>query len=133
MTSNDKPSSIPEVIGALKSEIFVKELDVQLVEKIKRSLKLDPASPKFDYGQIRRSAGLVVRHCGHEWAFKIPLIREPIETRRLRRLIRAAVEQSVVAQNKSPIGLWRQFRNHAIQIGARLEAKKVLANVARIS
>ena len=111
----------------------MRELDDQFIEKINRSLKLDPASPQFDYGQIRRSAALAVRHCGYEWAFKRPLIQEPIEARRLRRLIRATVEQRVVAQNKSAIGLWRQFRNHAIRIGARLEAKKILANVTGIT
>lgn len=105
--------------------------DQSLIDGLTKRLKVKTgASLDFSYGQLLWAARFAVKECGHEWALKVSIVHEPIENQRLRRKIRNFVEQAVSAQGKSTEGVWRQFRSHAIRIGSKFEAKKIISRIS---
>ena len=109
-------------------------LDQIFIDGLSKRLKVEPRlSLDFSYGQLRRAASFAVKECGHEWALKVSVVHEIREHRFLRRKIRNIVEQTVSAQGKSTVGVWRQFRSHAINIAARLESKKIINRISSIA
>ena len=100
-------------------------LDQTFIDGLSKRLKVEPGvSMDFSYGQLRRAVSFAVKECGHEWALKVSVIYELREHRFLRRKIRNIAEQAVSAQGKSTVGVWRQFRTHALNIAARFESRK---------
>ena len=109
-------------------------LDQTFIHGLSKRLKVEPGvSLDFNYGQLRRAASFAVKECGHEWALKVSVVNEIREHRFLRRKIRNIVEQTVSAQGKSTLGVWRQFRSHAINIAARLESRKIISRISSIA
>jgi len=108
--------------------------DQSLIVGLSKRLKVEPGvSLDFSYGQLRRAASFVVKECGHEWALKVSVLHELREHRFLRKKIRNIVEQAVSEQGKSTVGVWRQFRAHAINIASRIESKKVISRISYIA
>ena len=109
-------------------------LDQTFIDSLAKRLKVEPSvSLDFSYGQLRRAASFAVKECGHEWALKVSVAYELRELRFLRRKIRNIVEQVVSAQGKSTVGVWRQFRTHALNIAARLESRKIISRISSIA
>ena len=109
-------------------------LDQTFIDGLSKRLKVEPGlSLDFSYGQLRRAASFAVKECGHEWALKVSVVHEIREHRFLRRKIRNIVEQTVSAQGKSTVGVWRQFSSHAINIAARLESRKIISRISSIA
>ena len=109
-------------------------LDQTFIDGLSMRLKVEPGvSMDFSYGQLRRAATFAVKEYGHEWALKVSVVHETREHRFLRRKIRNIVEQAVSAQGKSTVGVWRQFRSHAINIAARLESRKIIRRISSIA
>ena len=109
-------------------------LDQIFIDGLSKRLKVEPRlSLDFSYGQLRRAASFAVKECGHEWALKVSVVHEIREHRFLRRKIRNVVEQSVSAQGKSTVGVWRQFRSHAINIASRFESRKIISRISSIA
>ena len=108
--------------------------DQSLIDGLSKRLKVEPeVSLDFSYGQLRRAASFAVKECGHEWALKVSVVHELREHRFLRKKIRNIVEQVVSEQGKSTVGVWRQFRAHAINIASRIESKKVISRISSIA
>ena len=106
-------------------------LNQTTIDGLAKRLKVESSdSLHFSYGQIRRAAFFVVKECGHEWALKVSTVHELRVHRVLRRKIRNVVEQAVSMQGKSTVGIWRQFRSHAIKIASRLESKKIISRIS---
>jgi hypothetical protein len=115
-------------------ELEMTNLDQTFIDGLTTRLKVEPGlSLDFSYGQLRRAASFAVKECGHEWALKVSVIYELREHRFLRRKIRNIVEQAVSAQGKSTVGVWRQFRTHAINIAARFESRKIISRISSIA
>ena len=109
-------------------------LDQIFIDGLSKRLKVEPRlSLDFSYGQLRRAASFAVKECGHEWALKVSVVHEIREHRFLRRKIRNIVEQAVSAQGKSTVGVWRQFRAHAINIASRFESRKIISRISSIA
>ena len=109
-------------------------LDQTFIDGLSKRLKVEPSvTLDFSYGQLRLAASFAVKECGHEWALKVSVIHEIREHRFLRRKIRNIVEQAVSEQGKSTVGVWRQFRAHAINIASRIESKKVIIRISYIA
>ena len=107
--------------------------DQNLIDELSKRLKVEPGvSLDFSYGQLRRAASFAVKECGHDWALKVSVVHELREHRFLRKKIRNIVEQVVSEQGKSTVGVWRQFRAHAINIATRIESKKVISRISSI-
>ena len=110
------------------------DADQSLIDGLTKQLKVKPGvSLDFSYGQLLWAARFAVKECGHEWALKVSVVYEIREHRFLRRKIRNIVEQAVSAQGKSTVGVWRQFRAHAINIASRIESKKVISRISYIA
>lgn len=104
------------------------------IDGLTKRLKMEPGlSLGFSYGQLRLAASLAVKECEHDWALKVSVVHELIEHRFLRKKIRNIVEQVVFEQGKSTVGVWRQFRAHAINIATRIESKKVISRISSIA
>ncbi len=109
-------------------------LDQTFIDGLSKRLKVEPGvSMDFSYGQLRRAASFAVKECGYEWALKVSVVHEIREHRFLRRKIRNIVEQAVSAQGKSTVGVWRQFRSHAINIASKLESRKIISRISSIA
>jgi len=109
-------------------------LDQTFIDGLSKRLKVEPGvSMDFSYGQLRRAASFAVKECGHEWALKVSVVHEIRKHRFLRRKIRNIVEQAVSAQGKSTVGVWRQFRSHAINIASKLESRKIISRISSIA
>ena len=109
-------------------------LDQTFIDGLSKRLKVEPGvSMDFSYGQLRRAASFAVKECSHEWALKVSVVHELREHRFLRRKIRNIVEQAVSAQGKSTVGVWRQFRSHAVNIAARFESRKIISRISTIA
>ncbi len=107
--------------------------DQKLIDGLTKRLKVEPGdSMDFSYGQLRRAASYAVKECGHEWALKVSVVHELSEHRSLRRKIRNIVEQAVSAQGKSTVGVWRQFRAHAINISSKVASQKIISRISSI-
>ena len=107
--------------------------DQKLIDGLTKRLKVEPGdSMDFSYGQLRRAASYAAKECGHEWALKVSVVHELSEHRTLRRKIRNIVEQAVTAQGKSPVGVWRQFRAHAINISSKVASQKIISRISSI-
>jgi hypothetical protein len=115
-------------------ELEMTNLDQTFIDGLSKRLKVEPGvSMDFSYGQLRRAASFAVKECGHEWALKVSVVHEIREHRFLRRKIRNIVEQAVSAQGKSTVGVWRQFRSHAINIASKLESRKIISRISSIA
>jgi hypothetical protein len=115
-------------------ELGMTNFDQTFIDGLSKRMKVEPRlSLDFSYGQLRRAASFAVKERGHEWALKVSVIYELREHRFLRRNIRNIVEQAVSDQGKSTVGVWRQFRSHAINIAARLESRKIISRISSIA
>jgi hypothetical protein len=115
-------------------ELEMTNLDQTFIDGLSKRLKVEPGvSMDFSYGQLRRAASFAVKECGYEWALKVSVVHEIREHRFLRRKIRNIVEQAVSAQGKSTVGVWRQFRSHAINIASKLESRKIISRISSIA